>query len=295
MNVIVSQLIINILITASIYLLIGLSFYLMFYVTRVFHVFHAALITAGAYFTYLFAIRCQFPLLLSIVLSLALTVIVGITGETCVFTPLRKKKLPTLAFLIASIGMYIILENVISICFGSNTKVLKPGEGIAGYPVFGAYVTAVQITTIVAAVVICEGTHLFLHYTRYGRSMRAVASNPALSNIYGINSTRVIILAMGVSAMLAAIAGILLALDTSITPTFGFNALMYGVAAMMIGGLGNNLGIIGGSLMLSASQHLVAFFLGASWSAPVGYIVLILFLLWKPLGFSGHKIKKIEI
>jgi branched-subunit amino acid ABC-type transport system permease component len=64
---------------------------------------------------------------------------------------------------------------------------------------------------------------------------------------------------------------------------------------MIIGGVGSNWGIIGGALLLAISQHLTAYFIDSKWMDATTYIILIFFLLWKPLGFSGKRLKKIEI
>jgi branched-subunit amino acid ABC-type transport system permease component len=94
---------------------------------------------------------------------------------------------------------------------------------------------------------------------------------------------------------MAGIAGILIAFDTDMTPTMGFSWLLYGVVAMIIGGVGSTWGLLGGALLLATAQHLAAYYIGSQWMDAVAYIILILFLIWKPLGFSGKRLKKVEI
>ena len=79
------------------------------------------------------------------------------------------------------------------------------------------------------------------------------------------------------------------------TPTFGFNLLLYGVVAMIIGGVGSTRGLIAGSLLVATAQHLSAYYIDTKWMDAVTYIILILFLIWKPLGFSGKQLKKVEL
>ena len=79
------------------------------------------------------------------------------------------------------------------------------------------------------------------------------------------------------------------------TPTFGFNLLLYGVVAMIIGGVGSTRGLIAGSLLVATAQHLAAYYIDTKWMNAVTYIILILFLIWKPLGFSGNRLKKVEV
>ena len=79
------------------------------------------------------------------------------------------------------------------------------------------------------------------------------------------------------------------------TPTLGFNLLLYGVVAMIIGGVGSTRGLVAGSLLVAATQHLAAYYIDTKWMDAVTYIILILFLIWKPLGFSGKLLKKVEV
>ena len=122
-----------------------------------------------------------------------------------------------------------------------------------------------------------------------------MSSNSELSNIYGINSNKIILISFGIGSALAAKAGILSAMDTNMTPTFGFNLLLYGVVAMIIGGVGSTRGLIAGSLLVATAQHLSAYYIDTKWMDAVTYIILILFLIWKPLGFSGKQLKKVEL
>jgi branched-chain amino acid transport system permease protein len=208
---------------------------------------------------------------------------------------MRKKDLRPLSYLIASIGLYVILQNALSLYFGDDTKVINISEITVGHQIFGAYITTVQIVTIFISLTLFFSINLFLHFTKIGKSIRAVSSNPELCNIYGISSDKTILIAFAIGSALAGVAGILSAMDTNMTPTFGFNLLLYGVVAMIIGGVGSTRGLLAGSLLVATSQHLAAFYLDTKWMDAVTYIILILFLIWKPLGFSGKRLKKVEV
>ena len=192
-------------------------------------------------------------------------------------------------------GLYIVIQNIISLIWGDDTKSLRSGNIKVGHEILRAYITDIQILTISISLFLFIATLLFLNYTRLGLKIKAISSNEELSNIFGINSNRVILLSFTIGSTLAAIAGILVAFDTDMTPTMGFNLLLYGVVAMIIGGVGSTWGLIGGSLLLATAQHLGAYYIDSKWMDAIAYIILILFLIWKPLGFSGKRLKKIEI
>jgi branched-subunit amino acid ABC-type transport system permease component len=289
------QIVFNILYSASIFLLIGVSFSIIYYPTKYFHIAHAAIITFGAYFVFYFSNNHSIPFPISIILSIILSTVLGILCEILVYRQMRKSNVSGLAYMIASIGLYVVLQNCISLYFGDDTKIINTSEITIGNQILGAYVTTIQLITIFVSIALFGVVGSFLHLTATGKSIRAVASNIELCNIYGISSNKILVITFGIGSALAAVAGILSAMDTSLTPTFGFNLFLFGLVAMIIGGVGSTKGIIAGSLLVATAQHLSAYYIDTKWMAAITYIILILFLIWKPLGFSGKRLKKVEI
>ena len=289
------QLLFNILITCCSYLLLSFSFLILYQTSKFFHIAHAIIITSGAYLTFLFSIQLGFSLLFAIPLAIMGAVLISVISEIGVYLPLRKRETSSWKMLIASLGLYVILQNVISLIWGNNTKSIRTWPVKVGHNIFGAYITDVQIITIVVILVLFITTILFLQYNSLGKQIRAVSSNSELSNIFGILSDRIILWSFIIGSALAAIAGILIALDTDMTPTMGFHVFLYAVVAMIVGGVGSYKGLIGGALLLATAQHLSAYYIDSKWMDATAYIILILFLIWKPLGFSGKRLKKVEI
>lgn len=290
-----SQLFLNIALSFSINLLMALGIIILYYPTKFFHLAQAAVITSGAYFVFFFANKFSIPFSFVVALAIALATLLGILCEVLIYRQMRKRNVPALAYLIASIGLYVVLQNCISLYFGDDTKIINTGEIKVGNQIFGAYITTMQLVTIGVSFVLFISVNFFLQFSSTGKSIRAVSSNSELSNIYGINSNKIILFSFGIGSALAAIAGILSAMDTNMTPTFGFNLLLYGVVAMIIGGVGSTRGLIAGSLLVATAQHLAAYYIDTKWMDAVTYIILILFLIWKPLGFSGKQLKKVEV
>lgn len=285
----------NTIYSFSLLVILSISFSQLYSTTKFFHFAHASIITLGAYFTYFFYIQLSIPLPVAIILSIVLASIIGISCELFVYKHMRQRNMQLWHYLIASIGLYVILQNLISLFFGDDTKVLRTGEVTVGHEIFGAYITTIQIVTICFSLILFVAVNLFLNISRTGKSIKAVSNNPELSNIYGINSNRVILIAFAIGSALAAVAGILSAMDTNMTPTFGFNLLLYGVIAMIIGGVGSTKGLIAGSFLVASAQHLGAYYIDTKWMDAIAFIILIIFLIWKPLGFSGMRLKKVEV
>ena len=289
------QLILNILVSFSLLLIVSFSFHQLYQVAKFFHLAHAVTITFGAYFTYLFSVQLGWSLCIAITLAIICAVVIPAMMEILIYKPLRNQGTSSWKMLIASLGLYVILQNLISMFWGDDTKSIRTWSVKTGHNFFGAYITDVQIITIAVSVMLFVGVLLFLRFASLGKQIRAVSSNEELSNIFGISSDRVILWGFIIGSTLAAIAGILIALDTDMTPTMGFHVLLYAVVAMIIGGVGSNKGLIGGALLLATAQHLSAYYIDSKWMDATAYIILILFLIWKPLGFSGKRLKKVEI
>ncbi len=212
-----------------------------------------------------------------------------------IYKPLHKKNVKSWQMLIASLGVYVVLQNVISIVWGDNTLSFRTWPVKEGHQFLGAYITDVQIITILACSVLVGLSWLFLERTSTGQKIKAVSSNPELASILGISKDKAIIWSFVIGSGLAACTGILIAADTDMTPTMGFNWLLYGVVAMIIGGMGKLRYLILGSLLLATAQHLAAYYLDSKWMNATAYIILIIFLYFKPYGFSGKPLKKTEI
>jgi len=290
-----NQLLLNGLLAASIYALVGLGFALIYNTTRFFHFAHGVVYTAGAYFTYALSVLMGLPLILSIILSVGLTTLLGILMEISIYRPLRKKEANSLILLIASLGIYIVLQNLISMIFGDDTKTIRSGEVKEGINIFGAYITPIQITIILVSCFLIIATYLLLSKTKMGKMMRAVANDPWLADATGIESDRVVLFTFATGSALAGIAGILISLDIDMTPTMGLHALMMGVVAVIVGGVGSIPGVLLGALLLGLAQHLGVWKISSQWQDAIAFAILLIFLLFRPQGFLGRKIEKTEI
>jgi len=289
------QLLINSTIAFSEYCIIAISFLIVFQVNKFINFSFAIVFTSGAYFTFLFSQLFGLPLYTSIPLAILCTCLLGCLIELIIYKHLRKRKSSLLILLLASLGIYIVLQNVISMVFGDDTKSIRTWQVVEGINIFGARITPVQIIIVVTSVVLLILVALYLHFSRTGKAMRAVANDPELANITGINSDKVILTSFAIGSALAGIAGILVSLDVDMTPTMGMNALMMGVVAMIVGGVGSIWGIVLGSLLLALAQNLGVWYISSQWQDAIAFAILLIFLLFKPEGFFGKKLKKAAV
>lgn len=291
----INQIIINSLISSSEILLLAISFSIIYETTKFFHFAHAIVLTSGAYFTFLFNQLLGFNLYISIALAIIATCLVGCIMELFIYKPLRKRKSNSLILLLASLGIYIVLQNVISMVFGDDTKSIRTWPVREGLDLLGARITPVQIIIIISSVVLVLLVAGYLSLAKTGKAMRTVASDAEIAKVSGINSDRIILISFAIGSALAGIAGILVSLDVDMTPTMGMNALLMGVVAMIIGGVGNIKGIVFGSLLLAFAQNLGTWYISSQWMDAIAFGILLIFLLFKPEGFMGRKLRKAEV
>lgn len=286
------QTLINILVTYSNVVLMSVSFLLIYSLTHFFHFAHGAVYMLGAYYSFFFIEKLKLPLVAAVTLGIISVTICGCLMEVCVYRPLRKKNASSMILLLASLGIYIILQNVVSMLFGANPKSIRMSQVKVGLNVFGARITPAQILIICAGIILVILTAILLKKYRMGKASRAVANDMELANISGINSNNVILWSFAIGSALAGMAGILFSLDLNMNPTMGMRPLMMGVVAVIIGGLRSIPGVALGALLLSISKHLGVWVLGSQWEDAITFVILIIFLLIKPEGFMGQKAKR---
>jgi len=126
-----------------------------------------------------------------------------------------------------------------------------------------------------------------------GKAMRAVADDSLATSVVGINPERIVVWAFLLGSALAGLAGILISYETNIEPTMGFNALLKGIIASIIGGIGSIPGAALGGLFLGLAENLGIWKLPAMWKDTIAFALLIVFLLVRPQGLLGKKQERV--
>jgi branched-chain amino acid transport system permease protein len=275
---------------------LSISFSLIYNATKIFHLAHAGVIIFAAYAFYGFSALLQLSFFISFLFAVVAAMCIGVFCEVMVYKKMRMRTGGSyISYMVASIGLYVIMQNMISFFWGDEPRIISNINLMKSFFFLGAYITGIQLLLVALLVCIFFCVSIFLKYTVTGKSIRAVSSNYELCNNFGIDSDKVTLVVFIIGSALAAFVGILYSIDTSLTPSFGFNLMLYGVVAMIIGGVGSTRGLLAGSFLVATAQHLAAFYLDTKWMDAVTYIILILFLIWKPLGFSGNRLKKVEV
>ena len=289
------QLIINILVSWALYLIVSLSFSIIYKTEHYFNLAHAATITLAPYFVFCFCVVWHIPFLLTIPTAVVLMVLLSLSVWFLLFRPLRDIFHEGWGMMMVSLSVYVIIQSMISILWGSGMVSFRSWGGQLGLRVFDAYITKVEVVILLVTFCFLILLFFFRERTLFGSMYQAMVTNPEMAEMLGINPNRVRSISYFIGVFMAAIAGILIAADIDMTPTMGFDWLMFGVVAMIIGGMGKTRHLVFGALLLAAAQHLSAYFFDSKWMNATAYIILVAFLYFRPYGFSGKKLKKTEI
>jgi branched-chain amino acid transport system permease protein len=210
----------------------------------------------------------------------------GVAAEQAALKPLRNAGALTVA--IGSIALNLVLENAVRFVFGND---------LHGYDlpierdvVIGAIrVGPQQLENLALAVLVLALVFAFLRFSRIGRAMRAVADNPDLARLKGIDPGRIAALAVLLGAGLSGVGGVLLGFDTSIDPLTGYRVLLSVFAAAVLGGLGSISGAVAGALTVGIAEELALLVVPATYRSAIGFAAILLMLTFRPRGLLGER------
>ncbi len=284
---IVPQLIANSVIAGSLYALITLGFNLIYGTTKFFNLAHGVVAAAGAYAV--FALVKVFNAPITIIAACALGMLfAGFLGwalDMLVYAPLRKRKASNMVLMVASLGAFTAIQAIIAIFFTSQFQTLETDViGSRAYELFGAVITETQVIIIVCGLVIIALLGLIAKYTTFGKAVEAIRDDEEVARMVGIDTNRIISKVFFIGSAIAGLAGILIGFDTGIEPTMGMNVLLKGTIAAIIGGVGSLYGGFLGAFVLGFAENFGIWKISGEWKDAIAFIVLIIFLLFKPQG-----------
>jgi branched-chain amino acid transport system permease protein len=263
---------------------VGLS--LIYRISRVFHFAHGAVYALAAYVFYALMVQLGLPLIVALVLAVGVGAGIGFGIDRAVYQPLAGRRATGATLLIASLGVYILLENLIALFYGSDTQILLPGVQRT-FTFAGATVTYTQLAKIglLIAVVVAA---FWLRRTPIGLRLRGAANDPTMAQALGLSVKRIRAVAFLAGSALAGLAGCMAALDSGADPHMGMKALFVGIVAVFVGGPDIFLGPIVGGLFFAILQVGATYTLSSRWESTVAFVVLLLFMAFRPEGILGR-------
>lgn len=263
--------------------LVAVGLALIFGVMGVINFAHGELFMLGAYAVAAVYAKWEAPFFLAVLAGAALAGMTGAGMERGLFRPLRGNPL---GGLVASIGVLLILQALVSIVFGVRPEHVPPPTK-AVIPVGGAVLPVQRLTVILAALILLGGLRWFLRNTRMGWALRACAQDPEAAALQGISIRRVSRLAMIVGAALAGAAGALTAPLTPPSPLMGHPVIVAAFIVIIVGGVGSLEGAAVAAVLYGFVHTFVTTFSDGVVADIVGLALMLAVLVVRPRGLFG--------
>lgn len=306
------QQLLNGLLSGSLYALVALGYTMVYGILRIINFAHGDVLMIGALvgLSVIRVLQAAWPdmppvllLLTAAMIAMAFCAVLAVVIERVAYRRLRNA--PRLAPLISGIGVSLLLQTVAMLVWTRNPQMfpqllpLEPIEVLAGDATHAAVTNATALTTIGVSLSLMLGLLLLVERTRFGRAMRAVAENPQVASLMGINPNRIIVMTFAIGGALAALAGIMMASNYGSAHFYmGFLPGIKAFTAAVLGGIGNHKGAMLGGLLLGLIEALGTGYLGAATNGVFGsnyqdvfaFIVLIAVLVLRPQGLLGERL-----
>lgn len=293
------QQLINGLTLGSVYALIALGYTMVYGILQLINFAHGEIYMLGAYMAIIVlsilttagvtAANLPLSILLVFIISGLFCGMYGLTLERVAYKPLRYAH--RLSPLISAIGMSIFLQNYVMLTQGTVDKVFPHIIPSTGLEIAGASISYLQILILATSFILMTALHLFIKKTRLGKAMRATSQDSEMASLVGINVDGVIATTFVIGSILAAAAGVMVAMYYgSVNFFIGYTAGIKAFTAAVLGGIGNIPGAMLGGLLLGLVEGLGASYISSEYKDMFAFLILILVLIFRPTGLLRERI-----
>jgi branched-chain amino acid transport system permease protein len=284
------QILINSIVSGLLLSLVAIGFTFIFQVSKVFHLAHGGVFVAGAYsFWWIFTKTNNW--FFAFLFAISNVILLILVTEKAIYLPLNKKQSSQSISLVASLGLYVVIVNIVAMFFGNENKTFA--NLVSGSFQFGNIIfTKVQMCqTFIGVLAIA----IFLIYMKIAKSnlvLQAVSDNETISKVFGINTENERLKVFIVGSVMACIAAILKTMEVGIDPQAGMSiTLTAAVIAILVSRL-NVLLIIAFAIALTLLQNFVEWFLDAQWKDGITFLILLLVILFRTEGIISYNLRK---
>ena len=277
----------------SVYAIIALGYTMVYGIAKMLNFAHGDVIMIGSYVAFVAINSMGLPIPLSILISVIVCTVLGMTIERVAYKPLRHAS--KLAVLITAIGASYFLQNVALLIFGANTKSFSSVVKMRPLQLAGGQlnISGETMVTVAVCIVIMICLMTFMKYSKAGHAMLAVSEDGGAAQLMGINVNGTIALTFAIGSALAAIAGVLLcSAYPSLTPYTGAMPGIKAFVAAVFGGIGSIPGAFIGGILLGVIEILGKAYISSQLADAIVFAVLIIVLVVKPTGLLGKQIQE---
>jgi branched-subunit amino acid ABC-type transport system permease component len=287
------QLVANGLVTGSVIAIAAAGVSLVYGILRLVNFAYGDFMAFGALAAYAFNGPLGLGMIPATLLGMLATAVLSLGLDVVLWRPLRARRAGFMSLFLASIGLALVLRQVLLLAYGPQPQTYKVNQ-FKVYVVGSVRLSEPQFITIIGATAAICALGVFLSRSTLGRTMRALADDRALAAIAGIRVGRVITYTWIISGLLAGLAGVFAGLvQSSFDPNFGFQLLLPVFAAVVLGGIGSAYGALAGGLVLGLAMEVSTWpsLLGGVnpvYKPVVAFGILIVALMLRPQGLFGR-------
>ena len=279
------------LVVGLIYSLVALGFSLVYRVTGAVNLAQGGFCVFGALAGYSLSQTLGMPLLLAIPCAVALTTLVGVAFGAAAFVP-GIARLSNANVLMLTVGILTMMEGLSLVMWGSQSYAPPPFSGDRPLAVGPLLVPTQAFWVLAAAAVGIFGLFWLVERTKLGRALRACAENGAAASLMGIPVRRMMLFAFGLAALLAAIAGVVVAPTTTLQFDTGRLFTNSGFIAVVIGGMASFSGAIVGGLLLGLVTQFATAYVSSLFANAIALVILLVILVWRPSGLVRSRVTR---
>ena len=270
----------------SLFALTALGLVMIYNASSVVNFAHGAMGMAATYVAYVLIARFEVPFALAFAAALVAAFVLGAIVQAVFLARLRNA--PLLSQVVVTLGLFMLLEGLMGIAFGYNPRPMR--ESIAIAPVILGDLVLRPQDVLQLALLLILGVALaaFFAATKVGLGMRAITENTYAARLMGIPVGRLLAVAWGTGVALSAVAAVLAAPTTAVTPNMMDTIVVYGFVAAIVGGFGSMAGALVGGLILGVVVNLIDAFLAPELAMSIVFGLLLLVLYVRPDGLFGR-------
>lgn len=270
----------------GVYALIGIGLTLIFGVMQVINFAHGDLVMVGMYATWLLFTHWHIDPFVSIVLTGPILFLLGAFLQRAFIQ--RVLGAAEENQILLTIGLGLLLSNTAMLLFTSDYQLLTTSYSSASFRFLGVSVSEPLLFAFIVTTVVASALYLFLMKTDTGAAIRATAQDREAAQLMGVNVTRMSVLAFGIGAALAGIAGALIAPTYYIFPQVGHAFTLKSFVIVVLGGMGSVVGATIGGILIGVVESLAALYLASGLKEAVVFGLFLLLLLFRPAGLLGR-------
>ncbi|WP_276673738.1 branched-chain amino acid ABC transporter permease [Selenomonas artemidis] len=274
----------------SIYALIALGYTMIYGIIKLINFAHGDIYMVGAYLGF-YAITLGIPVVPAILISMAVTSLLGIAVERFAYRPLRHA--PRISVLITAIGVSFLLEYVMMALVSPTPRTFPATISDVSWTFEGLVINGQQLLIMGVTFVLMIILTYIVRATKIGKAMRAASYDTEAAQLMGINADRIISITFAIGSALAAVAGVLIGIYyNSIDPLMGLMPGIKAFVAAVFGGIGILPGAVVGGIVLGIVEAFISGFGFSMFRDAAAFAILILVLLLRPAGIFGKNIKE---